>query len=99
MEKEIYLTILFDYYGDILTEKQQIYFENYYFDNLSLQEISENLKVSRNAIHKELKLIKDKLLFYEEHLKLYKKDKLLEELINKIENETLKQEFLKLKDD
>ena len=57
MEKEIYLTILFDYYGELLTEKQQTYFKNYYFDNLSLAEISENLNVSRNAIHKELKYI------------------------------------------
>ena len=38
MEKEIYLTILFDYYGELLTEKQQTYFKNYYFDNLSLAE-------------------------------------------------------------
>ena len=31
MEKEVYLTILFDYYGKLLTEKQQKYFSSYYF--------------------------------------------------------------------
>ncbi len=98
MEKEIYLTILFDYYGELLTDKQQTYFKNYYFDNLSLAEISENLNVSRNAIHKELKFISEKLEFYEEHLHLYQKDKKLESLIEKITDEDLKKEFNSLKD-
>ena len=55
MEKEVYLTILFDYYGKLLTEKQQRYFSYYYFDNLSLGEIKDNLNISRNAIHTQLK--------------------------------------------
>ena len=98
MEKEIYLTILFDYYGELLTEKQQTYFKNYYFDNLSLAEISENLNVSRNAIHKELKYISEKLEFYEEHLKIYEKDKKLEALIEKITDESIKEELISIKD-
>ena len=98
MEKEIYLTILFDYYGEHLTEKQQTYFKNYYFDNLSLAEISENLNVSRNAIHKELKYISEKLEFYEEHLKIYEKDKKLESLIEKITDESIKKELISIKD-
>ena len=98
MEKEIYLTILFDYYGELLTEKQQTYFKNYYFDNLSLAEISENLNVSRNAIHKELKYISEKLEFYEEHLKIYEKDKKLESLIDKITDESIKKELISIKD-
>ena len=39
MKKEIYYNNLFDYYGELLTEKQQEYFKYYYFDNLSLSEI------------------------------------------------------------
>ena len=42
MQKQILLTILYDYYGVLLTEKQQNYFKDYYFNNLSLSEISEN---------------------------------------------------------
>ena len=42
MEDRIYLTMLYDIYGDLLTEKERKYFEAYYFDNLSLGEISEN---------------------------------------------------------
>ena len=40
------LIILYDYYGNLLTSSQQNYFVEYYFNNLSLSEISENLNVS-----------------------------------------------------
>ncbi len=77
MDRQNYYIILYDFYGSLLTEKQQKYFEYYYFDNLSLQEISELLNVSRNAIHKTLKNISEKLDFYESRLQLnYKKQKL-----------------------
>ena len=56
MEDRIYLTMLYDIYGDLLTEKERKYFEAYYFDNLSLGEISENMDVSRNAVHKSMKV-------------------------------------------
>lgn len=98
MEENIYITILFDYYSELLTDKQQQYFKLYYFDNLSLFEISENLNVSRNAIHKELKYIKDKLYFYEDKLHLYKKDKMLDEVLDKITDEKIKEELSFLKD-
>ena len=51
------LTIVYDYYGELLTEKQQLYFEDYYFNNLSLQEIAINYNVSRNAVYNSLKEI------------------------------------------
>lgn len=76
------LTILYDYYGELLTDKQQLYFEDYYFNNLSLQEISENYDISRNAVHNSLKEIEKKLNYYEEKLKLYKKSKLIEKIID-----------------
>ena len=46
MERRIYLNELYDYYGALLTEKQQKYFEDYYFDNYSLSEIALNNNVS-----------------------------------------------------
>ena len=57
MKKEIYLTILFDYYEKLLLNKDQEVFKDYYFSNLSLQEIAENKNISRNAVHKRLKKI------------------------------------------
>ena len=51
MEKREYLIILYDFYSELLSDKQKEHFEDYYFNNLSLGEISENENVSRNAIH------------------------------------------------
>ncbi len=81
-----YLVILYDFYGELLTDKQKEYFEYYYFNNLSLSEISENLGISRNAIHKSIKLIESKLYFYEDKLKLYKKRIILRQLIKNLDD-------------
>ncbi|NLM63330.1 MAG: HTH domain-containing protein [Mollicutes bacterium] len=80
MKERIYLNSLYDYYGTLLTPKQQLYFEDYYFHNLSLAEISENYNVSRNAVHKQLKDVEEKLNDYESKLKLYEKGKKIREL-------------------
>ena len=56
MEKLIYLNNLFDLYGMLLTDKQQLYFKEYYFNNLSYGEIGEKYNTSRNAIFRQLKL-------------------------------------------
>ena len=77
MEKFVYLNNLYDLYGILLTKKQRIYFEEYYFNNLSYGEISEKYEISRNACFKQLKIIEEKLIDYEEKLKLlYKKNKI-----------------------
>lgn len=89
------LTILYDYYGELLTDKQKNYFEDYYFSNLSLQEIAENNKVSRNAVHKSLKDITYKLYYFEDKLKLYKKGQEINKLIENID-ENLKSKIKEL---
>ena len=81
MDERDLLVILYDYYESLLSDKQKEYFSLYYFDNLSLSEISENLSVSRNAIHKSLKNIEVLLLEYEDKLKIYDKTKKIEEII------------------
>lgn len=85
--KREYLIILYDYYGELLKEETKKYFEDYYFDNLSLGEIADNNKISRNAIHKHIKSAEEKLIFYEEKLKLYEKEKKLKNIICKIKDE------------
>ena len=74
MTKEVYLTILFDYYEVLLPDIDKEYFSDYYFSNLSLGEISENKAVSRAAVHKRIKKIEEELLDYESKLKLYDKE-------------------------
>ena len=91
MDKMIYLNNLYDYYQNLLTEKQRLYFEEYYFNNLSLGEIAENYDVSRNAVFNQLKLVEKKLYEYEEYLQLYeKKNKIISILEEKIRKEDLK---------
>ena len=46
MDKRNYLIILYDFYGELLNDKQKECFEDYYFNNLSLGEISENMKIN-----------------------------------------------------
>ena len=89
----IYLIDLYDIYGDLLDDKKRLYFEYYYFDNLSLGEISENLNISRNAVHKSLKIAEDKLKFYEDKLELYKKRIELNKIISSISDGKLKQKL------
>lgn len=84
MDKKLYLVNLYDYYGVLLTEKQQQYFENYYFDDLSLGEIAENDNVSRNAVHGQLKNVEERLQFYEKSLHLYENRNKILTLLNQI---------------
>ena len=85
MDNRIYLIDLYDYYSDLLTDKQKEYFEYYYFENQSLSEISENIKVSRNAIHNSLKETVNKLELYESKLELYKKAQKIKEIIKTLD--------------
>ncbi len=71
MEERDYLITLFEYYKSLLTNKQKEYFIDYYYDNLTMEEIAINDNISKNAVSKQIKIIKDKLNFYEENLKLY----------------------------
>ncbi len=91
MKNQVYLTILFDYYENLLEEKDKECFKDYYFNNMSLSEIADNNKVSRNAIHKRLKKIEEELNLYEEKLKLYKKEQeILNILTDNNQKETIK---------
>lgn len=90
MEEQLYLTNLYDCYKKLLTIKQQNYFEDYYFNNLSLSEISENYNVSRNAIHKQLKEINNKLLEYESILELHKKSNEIKKILKNVDDDIRK---------
>ncbi len=99
MDKQDKLILLFDYYGDLLSESQKNYFESYYFDNLSLSEIGENYNVSRNAVSKDLKLASEKLNNYEEKLKIISRDDKLRKLASKIEDNDLKEKIMNILDE
>ena len=48
------MTLLFDYYGDLLTERQRMCFDLRHNQDLSLAEIAEELNVSRQGVHDNL---------------------------------------------
>lgn len=87
MEHRIYLISLYDIYGELLTNKQREYFEDYYFNNLTLAEISENYDVTRTAIHNQLKESEEKLEHYESILKIKEKNELIIKYIEDIDEE------------
>ena len=48
------MTLLFDYYGDLLTERQRLCFDMRYNQDLSLGEIAQELQVSRQGVYDNL---------------------------------------------
>ncbi len=93
MKELVYYTMLYDIYGNLLTDKQKEYFEAYYFNNLSLSELASIYNISRNAIHKQLKETINKLENYESNLKLSLKNEMLESIITEISDEELKRKI------
>ena len=91
-DKRNELINLYDIYNSLLTDKQRLYFEEYYYNDLSLSEISENYDISRNAVFDQLNKVEKLLIFYEEKLHLKEKyDNLLKvtndkEILDKIED-------------
>ena len=51
MKNQTYrMTMLFDFYGELLTDRQKEFFDYYYNDDLSLSEIAENAGISRQGV-------------------------------------------------
>lgn len=68
LEKNEKLGDLYAYYGPLLTTGQQSYFEDYYYNDLSLGEIADNHHVSRQAVYDNLKRSSKALENYEQKL-------------------------------
>ena len=66
MENTIMRTMLFDFYGDLLTEKQREYYDLHYNADLSLQEIAEQSGVSRQAVWDIIRRAEQSLVDLEE---------------------------------
>ncbi len=75
--KDLKISKLKDYYGALLTEKQSDAVAQYYDLDYSLKEISENLSVTRQAVHFLLKSAVESLNKYEEKLGFMSKEEKL----------------------
>lgn len=73
MAKNLEISLLCDFYGDMLTEKQRDVVELYYNDDLSLSEIAENAGITRQGVRDSIKRAEAQLLEMEERLGLAKR--------------------------
>lgn len=96
MDEMLKLSLLFDFYGSMLTAKQKLIMELFHEEDYSLAEIAEKLDISRQAVYDAFKKAKSSLLRYEQKLKLMEKfvengkvanaiDELIDEVVADIE--------------
>lgn len=86
MEDFFKKSILFDIYGNLLSKNQKLVYEFHILDDLSFNEIGEELKITRQAAYDLFKTADKKLIEYENELKLYKKFNDIEKIAKKIKN-------------
>lgn len=84
MEKNVKISMLNEIYGKLLTKKQYEIIDNYYNQDLSLSEIAENNKITRQAVRDILKKGENKLFEYEKNLMFMEKTVKQEKKIKKI---------------
>ena len=73
MEKSVEQTLLFDFYGELLTEHQKIIYEDVVFGDLSFTEAAEARSISRQGVHDMIKRCNKILAEYEDKLHLVEK--------------------------
>ena len=90
------LTNLFDIYESLLTDREKEIFKYYYYEDLSLSEISENLNITRTGVFNTLKKVEEKLLQYEYNLKLMSIKSTLKSLLEESDIEVIKNKLKKI---
>ncbi len=81
-------TLLYDFYGELLTEHQKEIYEQFVLEDLSLSEIAEQAGISRQGVHDLVKRCQKTLEGYEAKLHLVEKFLSVREKVNQI-GETL----------
>lgn len=84
MAKNMEIALLFDFYGDMLTDKQRDVVELYYNDDLSLAEIAENEGITRQGVRDSIKRAESQLLEMEERLGLARRFREMREGLDSI---------------
>lgn len=73
MEKFVEQTLLYDFYGELLTERQQQVYESVVLEDYSLSEVAEDLGISRQGVHDMIRRCNHTLEEYENKLHLVDK--------------------------
>ena len=87
--KPLEMSLLFDFYGETLTEKQRELFDLYYNEDLSLSEIAEHAGITRQGVRDSIKRAEHALREMEEKLGLVARyggtERCAEELMREVE--------------
>ena len=84
MEKIVEQGLLYDFYGELLTEHQRQIYEGIVYDNLSLGEIAQEEGISRQAVHDIVKRCDKTLRGYEGKLQLVAKFDKIKDKVSRI---------------
>lgn len=90
---DVNMTVLLDIYGELLTEKQRISMELFYNNDYSLAEIGEDLEISRQGVHENIKQGTDKIKKLESVLKINEKRLQLKKACDKMKDHLEKEEM------
>lgn len=85
MDKLYEQTMLFDFYGELLTEHQRRIYEDAVYNDLSLSEIAEEQGISRQGVHDLIKRCDRLLLEYERKLHLVERFAKTKEAVKEIQ--------------
>lgn len=94
IEQIIKVSQLYDFYSELLSQKQKQYLNDYFFNDLSLTEISENYEISKQAVSNNIKRTIVELEQFEEKLNLIKLNNERLFLLNEIRKLTDNEEIL-----
>ena len=94
IEQIIKVSQLYDFYSELLSQKQKQYLNDYFFNDLSLTEISENYEISKQAVSNNIKRTIIELEQLEEKLNLIKLNNERLFLLNEIRKLTDNEEIL-----
>lgn len=84
MEKFVEQTLLYDFYGELLTERQLQVYESVVLEDYSLSEVAEDLGISRQGVHDMIKRCNHTLEEYESRLHLVEKFLCIRKQVQKI---------------
>ena len=87
MKEREYLLELYETYKDLLSSKKQLFFNDYYYEDLSLQELADNYKVSKAYVSKIINNIEKELNNYEDSLHICSRNKKIKDIIKDIPND------------
>lgn len=84
MEKIVEQTLLYDFYGELLTVHQRQIYEDVVLNDYSFSEVAQNQGISRQGVHDTIKRCSKLLSGYEEKLHLIEKFINIKEKVNQI---------------